>query len=548
MTGFDRFVMVDWSGGNDTGPRPRPDAIWVCSARGREVEAPIYLRNRALAEAWLERAIEETIENGQTLCIGFDFPFGYPSGFAQALTGTNDPLAVWRWLADRVTDTPKANNRFDVAAEVNRALGSGQGPFWGNGLKRDIPGLPRRKDGYRNPFPDMRRAERQAKGTFTCWQLAGAGAVGSQVIMGLPVLARLRQRFQSAIAVWPFENLDCPVAFVEIWPSLMANAVRSECARRPDAVKDAVQVELVARALSNLPVEDLSKLLDVAAPEEGWILGLGHEPQLSLRAMPKSLQPPPLRNDCFALPAGVEWIPAATALTQLEQGMSPVTEVERLPIGHALNRVLAEDLLANRSNPPHPNSAVDGYGFSGALPPGDHVLPLHAGRAAAGVPYEGAVPPGHALRILTGAVLPDGIDTVVLEEDVSKDETSIALRGPVKQAANTRRAGEDVVQAGMALPKGRRIGPADLALAAVTGAVDVLVHRKLTVAVLSTGDELVAPGAPADRGQINDANRPMLLGLLAEMGFETVDIGIVPDSRPELQSALDARQKKRTQS
>lgn len=272
MRPFDRFIMVDWSGGNDTGPRPRRDAIWV----GEAGQAPLYLRNRGLAEGWLADRIEDGLTRGERLCIGFDFPFGYPRGFAAALTGRATPLEVWRWLAERIEDAPKGNNRFDLAGQVNMSLGQGQGPFWGNALGRDVPGLLRTKAGYVNPFPDRRQCEGRAKGTFTCWQLAGAGAVGSQVLMGLPVLWRLRQRFAGGVAVWPFEGLEKPVVFVEIWPSLHADAVRR--AEGPGDIRDAVQVRVTADWLAGLEPDALHAMLDVTAPEEGWILGLENCP------------------------------------------------------------------------------------------------------------------------------------------------------------------------------------------------------------------------------------------------------------------------------
>ncbi|WP_167648380.1 molybdopterin guanine dinucleotide synthesis [Mameliella alba] len=278
MTGFDRFLMVDWSGGNDAGPRPRKDAIWI-GETGPEGEAePVYQRNRQVAEETLADVIETSLTRGARLCIGFDFPFGYPTGYAEALTGQADAFSVWRWLAARVEDAPTENNRFDLGGEINTRLLQGRGPFWGNGLKRDIPGLRRTKAGYDNPFPDRRACELRGTGTFTCWQLAGAGAVGSQVIMGLPVLERLRQRFAGQVSVWPFEPLDRPVAFVEIWPGLINDAVRR--ATGPDDIRDAVQVRLLARALSDLPPQRLQAMLSVEAPEEGWILGLGAEGEL----------------------------------------------------------------------------------------------------------------------------------------------------------------------------------------------------------------------------------------------------------------------------
>lgn len=278
MSRFDRFLMVDWSGGNDAGPRPRKDAIWIGENGPEGQAAPLYQRNRIVAEETLAARIKTALSTGERLCIGFDFPFGYPAGFAAALTGRADPMAVWGWLEQRISDAPGQNNRFDVAARINLSLAGGRGPFWGNALKRDIAGLPRTKAGYRNPFPDRRVIETRAKGAFTCWQLSGAGAVGSQVLMGLPVLERLRQRFAGQVAVWPFDPLDRPIVFVEIWPSLINDAVKA--ATGAGDIRDAVQVRLLAGALKGLMPRRLGEMLKVDAPEEGWILGYGHEDEL----------------------------------------------------------------------------------------------------------------------------------------------------------------------------------------------------------------------------------------------------------------------------
>ncbi|MCB1310628.1 MAG: molybdopterin molybdenumtransferase MoeA [Sedimentitalea sp.] len=252
------------------------------------------------------------------------------------------------------------------------------------------------------------------------------------------------------------------------------------------------------------------------------------------------IEPPPLRNDCFALPAGVEWTPVDQALDLLRARLSAVTGTETVALEAALGRVLAEDAVALRSNPPLPNSAVDGYGFAGGAEEGAHALPLQAGRAAAGLAFAGRLVPGHALRILTGAALPEGVETVILEEDVTLGEGQIAFRGPLKPGANTRKAGEDIRAGDVALRAGRVLTPADLALAAAVGLSMLPVRARLRVAVLSTGDELVEPGAPAAPGQIFDANRPMLLAIARRMGFEAIDMGRVPDDRAALRARLDA--------
>nr|WP_170386154.1 gephyrin-like molybdotransferase Glp [Ruegeria atlantica] len=518
--------MVDWSSGNDTGPRPRKDAIWACVVRKGEAEEPMYLRNRGIAELWLRNLIETEIAASRRLFLGFDFPFGYPKGFARALTGSDDPLKLWDWFERRTEDSPKANNRFDLAGEINRHFG-GKGPFWFNGLQRDIDGLPKNKSDYQNPFPERRAVELmpEAKGSFSCWQMGGAGAVGGQVMMGLPVLARLRHAFAGQISVWPFEALDTPVAFVEIWPSLTLGAA-------PDGrIKDAWQVEQVAQSLARMQVEELAQHLNVNAAEEGWILGVSQSKP--------NIAPPPLRNDCFALPAGVNWTPVDDALALLRERLTVVATPERVALSQAAGRILTEDVLANRSNPPQPNTAVDGYGFAGAAQEGAQVMPLYPGRAAAGMPFDGTVPDGHAVRVLTGAALPDGVDTVILEEDVTVQDNHIAFHGPLKQGANTRRAGEDVAEGNLVLPAGRRLTPADLALLSATGIAEIHVRKTLRVAVLSTGDELVEPGETAGPGQIFDANRPMLLSLIDRMGFQPVDLGRVPDDRAALRDRLN---------
>ncbi len=261
--------MVDWSGGNDRGPTPTKDAIWVGISRSGSSEDPRYFRNRQTFFSWITDFLDTELTAKRRTLVGFDFPFGYPTGFGRHLTGTDDPLTLWQWLTDRVEDSPKANNRFDIAGQINRTL-PGIGPFWANGLKRDIADLPRKGLARtQNPFPEKRIVETHAKGSFTCWQLAGAGAVGSQVIMGLPILHRLRQIFTNKISIWPFEQLTRPIAFVEIWPTLFAGPAPA------DMIKDAHQVKATARALAQKSVTTLHADLQITSPVEGWILGIG---------------------------------------------------------------------------------------------------------------------------------------------------------------------------------------------------------------------------------------------------------------------------------
>lgn len=517
---FDTFVMVDWSGGNDRGPAPVKDAIWACVAG----QNPIYFRNRQAVEVWLIELFKTERTAGRRVLAGFDFPFAYPAAFATAVTGSDNPFALWAWFAAQITDTPTTNNRFDVAGKIN-AMFDGVGPFWGNGLGRDIADLPRKGlTRTPNPFAERRQVEALANGTFTCWQMSGAGAVGSQVMMGLPVLHRLRETFGSDISVWPFEAPDAQIVITEIWPSLFAG----DCPE--DMIKDAYQVQVTATHFAKMTPSDLAQMMDVTSADEGWILGV---PQ------PKIKRPPPLRNDCFAMPQGAYWTPVSDAQTHLRRQLSRVVGQKSVHIKNAVGRILAADLTAKRSHPPTPNSAVDGYGFAGPADAGERQYTLVDGRSAAGAPYATAVPAGHAIRILTGAALPTGVDTVVLQEDVVTQDDLLRFNGPLRRGANARKAGEDMIQGQTIMAAGRQLTPADLATITAAGIGRVTVNRRLRVGVLSTGDELAQAGERARADQIYDANRPMLCAIARAWGHKVIDLGCAPDDRDALRETLD---------
>ncbi len=168
------------------------------------------------------------------------------------------------------------------------------------------------------------------------------------------------------------------------------------------------------------------------------------------------------------------------------------------------------------------------------------VLPLIQGRAAAGAPYTQDVPEGSAIRILTGAILPVGVDTVVLEEDCEIGEAEIRFSAGLKPFSNARKAGEDVSAGEGALPAGKVLRPQDIALAAAVGLPQLSVYQKLRVGVLSTGDELVDPAADIPASKTFDANRPMLLNVARKWGYDAVDLGRVADDRDALKATLDA--------
>ena len=250
---------------------------------------------------------------------------------------------------------------------------------------------------------------------------------------------------------------------------------------------------------------------------------------------------PQLSNDCFALPEGTSWTPVADALAHLQANMHCIVEAETLPIGEAAGRVLAKDAVAVRANPPYANAAVDGYGFAytslgaGAA----QALPLVEGRSAAGAPFEDALPAGHAARILTGASLPEGVDTVIMQEDVQVEAGVLRFESGLKSGANCREKGEDVGAGAVALEAGVALGPQQLGLLVALGVAEVRVYRRLRVGVISTGDELRQPDQVATAHEIFDANRPMLLEQLRIWGFEPIDLGVAKDTREVVEAALD---------
>ena len=546
---FDRVAILDWSAAGR--PQRGKDSIWLGIADGQNVETE-NLPTREAAEARLAALMRESVEAGERLLIGIDFAFGYPTGFAAALTGRAEAPAVWEWLADNVTIDARNRSDYRSAAARMNARFAGGGPFWGNGAKAATPGLPRRKPDLPEGLAALRSTDHAAATPGgrpkPVWQLAGAGAVGAQSLTGQPVLHRLRRAFPEALAIWPFDAPgDAPVVIAEVYPSMLAAETRALCAAEPKMVTDAAQVRLLATALMNLNAR--GALPDLFAPpaapdllaEEGWILGAGHD--IALRAaLPPGREPPRLRDDCFAMPQGVDWVPVDTALARLRAGLRPIAEREEVATARAAGRVLAADCTARRANPPCPNSAVDGYGFAhAATGSGPQRLPLVEGRAAAGRPYGAAVPKGAAIRILTGAILPEGVDTVVLEEDTAGDGASVVFDGPVKRGANTRKAGEDLPEGATALPAGHRLRAPDLALLSALGIPRVTVHRRLRVGVLSTGDEIIAnPAHSAKPDQIWDANRPMVLALAESWGFTAVDLGHVRDDPEVIAARLDA--------
>jgi molybdopterin molybdotransferase len=244
-----------------------------------------------------------------------------------------------------------------------------------------------------------------------------------------------------------------------------------------------------------------------------------------------------LADDCFAF--GGKLMTAAEALALLDQRISVVAESETVALGDAMGRVLGADLIAGQSVPPHDNAAVDGYAFAfgDMASAGDTRLPI-IGRAAAGRPSPGPHRPCSAQRVLTGAVMPAGSDTVVMQEDVQVQGDTVVIPHGLKRGSNRRKAGEDVPAGQVAIRRGARLRAQELGLAAALGRAELPVHRRLNVALFSTGDELRRPGDTLAPGAIYDANRPLLTGLLSALPVRVTDLGILPDRAEAVRDAL----------
>jgi molybdopterin molybdotransferase len=221
------------------------------------------------------------------------------------------------------------------------------------------------------------------------------------------------------------------------------------------------------------------------------------------------------------------------ALASIKSTIQPVTVAERVALKEALGRVLSEDITSPINLPYDRNSAMDGYALASkdidASQP-SFTLSL-AGTSWAGKPFQGSLKIGQCVRIFTGAVMPDGADSVVIQEQVITDGENVTFPADTKAYQNIRQAGEDIRPGGLLCPKHKKLTPADLGLLAAAGIAEVLVSRKLNIAYFSTGDELVSLGQALETGKIYDSNRYALAGWLADPCHNAVDLGVIPDDR-----------------
>ncbi len=247
-----------------------------------------------------------------------------------------------------------------------------------------------------------------------------------------------------------------------------------------------------------------------------------------------------LSEDSFARGEPIQSLPDAVAA--IVARLSVVDGLETVALHEADGRVLAQDLVASLQVPSFTNSAVDGYALRGDDLPGDseRAFPV-AGRLQAGARPVGSIEPGHAIRVFTGAPLPPGADTVFMQEDVRVDGAGrVHLPGGLKRGANVRAAGEDLAAGRVVLPARRWMRPQDVAVLAALGLTQVKVRRRVRVAVLSTGDEIVEPGSAKDDTQLFDSNRIMLAAMLRRLGCEVTDLGIRRDEPGQIATGLRA--------
>jgi precorrin-8X/cobalt-precorrin-8 methylmutase len=304
---FDAYVFVDWSSRTGRGPvRPRKDSVWIgWSRRGRRAAAR-YCRTRAEGTEAVRALLLETLRRGERALVGFDFPYGYPSGLAAAARwGTPPWRATWNAIAGAIADgDDNRSNRFVAAEAFNRCVGGGPGPFWGRPVPRRaaIGPAPRTQRQALEPtspgFPfalgggaaldRLRLCDRRLRGTQECWKLLGVGSVGSQALTGIPRVRSLRldPALASTSLVWPFETgftrtFEARIVHAEIWPGV----VNEQVARRTEAIRDEAQVLAVCEWARDLdrrgalgPLFERPGDVDRAQlrrilEEEGWVLG-----------------------------------------------------------------------------------------------------------------------------------------------------------------------------------------------------------------------------------------------------------------------------------
>ena len=229
----------------------------------------------------------------------------------------------------------------------------------------------------------------------------------------------------------------------------------------------------------------------------------------------------------------------AEAQARILEGVTPVTETETLPVREALGRVLAQEVVSPIDVPSHTNSAMDGYAVRAADLPETGVRDFPVpGTSWAGRPWLAPIEPGQAVQIMTGGMMPEGADTVVMQEQVERDGDTVRIGSGHRAGQNVRAAGEDLATGQPVFSAGRQLTAADIGVLASLGLAEVSVYRRLRVAFFSTGDELRGVGEPLGPGEIYDSNRYTLHGMLQKLGVDIIDLGVVRDRRELIEQAF----------
>jgi len=235
-------------------------------------------------------------------------------------------------------------------------------------------------------------------------------------------------------------------------------------------------------------------------------------------------------------------MPLEQALAKLQNSVQNVCEAITMPLSQALGFALAQDIQSPINVPPFNNSAMDGYAMNQAdllEATASHPISLQmVGKSFAGAPYTGELPAGCCIRIMTGAVMPDCADTVVMQERTQADGDSISFSATPKLADNVRSAGEDLTQGQIVLKAGHKLTPRDIPLIASLGIAEISVFRRLKVAVISSGDELKNLGQTLSEGDIYDSNRYSIIALLSRLNVEVIDFGIIKDDLALITDAI----------
>lgn len=234
-------------------------------------------------------------------------------------------------------------------------------------------------------------------------------------------------------------------------------------------------------------------------------------------------------------------LPYETGLAKILEAIPAPAKTRRLKLRKSLNRILAEDIQATMDVPNHTNSAMDGYAIKGEDLDSNGLARLNViGVAYAGKPYHGAVSTNQTVKIMTGAVMPKGANTVVMQEyiDASADGTLITITKAAKSGQNVRHAGEDIRKGDVVLKKGTQIRPAQLGLIASMGLEKVTVYKKPRVAFFSNGDEIRKVGEPLQHGEVYDSNRHTLYAMLQNMCVKAIDLGVVGDHYDDIKEII----------